>query len=188
MARTTRRSTGATNGSNAYDLNYIGDVVAAAVPSTVPTARPAARPQTRKRAVPRVRERTRVRVQVREQQAVAPFAICGFLAVVAIAVVLLLGYVRLNSVYAETVQLQSQLSELRSEGANLEARYEETFDRERLQRSAAADGTLQAPTTEQTVYIDLSQPDNAVVYGGSGGNGVIRTVIHYLGLAVEFFR
>ena len=65
---------------------------------------------------PRVHERSRVRVRVREQQAVAPFAILGFLAAAAIAVVLLMGYIQLNSVYAETVQLRSQLTELENAG------------------------------------------------------------------------
>ncbi|MBR1781415.1 MAG: hypothetical protein IJ751_08460 [Oscillospiraceae bacterium] len=187
MARrdvSSRRVVRATNGSNAYQLNYVGDTVAAPAPQT----RPVAQPRTRTRAVPRVQERTRVKVRVREQQAIAPFAVCGFMAVVAVAIVLLLGYVRLNTVYAETVQLQHQLTQLQSEGANLEAQYEETFDRETLERAVAIDGTLINPTAEQSVYIDLSEPDNAVVYGGGGQSGLARTVGEFLALAVEFFR
>ena len=85
---------------------------------------PKAVPQTTPRVKPRVHERSRVRVQVREQQPVAPFAVLGFLAAAAIAIVLLLGYVQLNGVYAQTVKLQDQLVELQDQGANLEARYE----------------------------------------------------------------
>ena len=46
----------------------------------------------------------------------APSPFLGFLAAAAIAIVLLLGYVQLNGVYAETVKLQDQLVELQDQG------------------------------------------------------------------------
>ena len=91
-----------TYGNVAYKLDYYSDVVAvpqprvAPMPRTAPKAQPKADPQV----TTRVRERSRVRVTTRQQQAVAPFAIIGFLAAAAIAVVLLLGNIQLNSIYA----------------------------------------------------------------------------------------
>jgi len=201
MADTKRRRTSRPNGSTfgnvAYNLDYYGDVVAAPAPRYAPPQRqPSPEPRTVPGAAPRVKarvhERARVKVRVREQQQVAPFAICGFLAVIAVAVVLLLGYVQLNSIYADTVALQSHLTELESKGANLEARYEETFDMETLEQAVAADGTLSKPTGDQSVYIDLSEPDNAVVYGAeqgtSGISGFFRAVGELFSSAVEYFR
>lgn len=189
------RPTGSTFGNVAYNLDYYGDVVAAPAPQYAPPQtrpEPKAVPKTAPRVKPRIHERSRVRVQVREQQAVAPFAILGFLAAAAIAVVLLLGYVQLNSVYAQTVELQNQLTELQDTGANLEARYEEVFDMETLEQAVAADGTLSKPTSSQSVYIDLSEPDNAVVYGAqdkhTGISGFFEAVGSLFSSAVEYFR
>lgn len=200
MADSKRRrsvpTAGSTFGNVAYNLDYYGDVVAAPAPRYAPPQRqtrpePRTVPQTAPQVKPRVHERARVKVNVREQQAVAPFAVFGFLAVMAIAVVLLMGYIQLNDVYAETVELQSQLTELQSEGANLEARYEETFDRQTLERAVAADGTLSTPNSNQSVYIDLSEPDNAVVYSSEGGTGVagfLQAVSNLFSYMVEYFR
>lgn len=198
MAEKRRRYTsGSTFGNVAYDLDYYSDVVAAPAPQYAPS-RPVTRPEpqaapvTTPQVKPRVHERARVKVLVREQQAVAPFAVCGFLAVVAIAIVMLIGYTQLNSVYAETVKLQSQLTTLQSEGANLEARYEEVFDMATLEQAVAANGTLTKPTGSQSVYIDLSEPDNTVVYdtaaGATGIAGFFQTVGSLFSAVVEYFR
>lgn len=188
MARPSRNPMNATFGSNAYDLDFYGDVVAVPAPQYAPP-----QTQTGTKTAPetqtktRTKTRARVKVRVREQQAVAPFAICGFLAVVAVAVVLLMGYVQLNGIYSDTVELQSQLTRLQSEAADLEAQYETTFDRETLERAVAADGTLTSPSTEQSVYVDLSEPDNAVVYEDTSG-GLFHAIGQFFRSAVEFFR
>ena len=193
--RRTAGPTGSTFGNVAYSLDYYGDVAAAPAPRYAPPqprTEPREVPKRAPQVKPRVHERSRVRVRVREQQAVAPFAILGFLAAAAIAVVLLMGYIQLNSVYAETVQLRSQLTELETAGVNMEARYAETFDIQTLEQAVAADGTLSYPTSEQSVYIDLSEPDNAVVYDnteGTGGiTGFFQAVGELIAAAVEYFR
>ena len=198
MADTKKRyPTGSTFGNVAYNLDYYGDVVVAPAPEYAPSRpvtrpEPKAAPQTTPQVKPRVHERARVKVQVREQQAVAPFAICGFLAVVAVAIVMLMGYVELNGVYAQTVQLRNELTTLQSEGADLEARYEEVFDMLTLEQAVADNGTLAKPTGDQSVYIDLSEPDNAVVYNTAGGATGIAGFFHTVGSlfasAVEYFR
>ena len=64
--------------------------------------------------------------------------------------------------------------------------------RVREQQAVAADGTLSYPTSEQSVYIDLSEPDNAVVYDnteGTGGiTGFFQAVGELIAAAVEYFR
>lgn len=183
-----------TYGSMAYKLDYYSDVVAvpqprvAPMPRTAPKAQPKADPQV----TTRVRERRRVRVTTRQQQAVAPFAIIGFLAAAAIAVVLLLGNIQLNSLYADNVQLQKQLTTLETEHADLTAQFELKFDQAKLEAAVAADGTLAKPNSNQSVYIDLSEPDNAVVYGSekqsTGVDGFFKTVGDLFSSVVEYFR
>lgn len=183
-----------TYGSMAYKLDYYSDVVAvpqprvAPMPRTAPKAQPKADPQV----TTRVRERSRVRVTTRQQQAVAPFAIIGFLAAAAIAVVLLLGNIQLNSLYADNVQLQKQLTTLETEHADLAAQFELKFDQAKLEAAVAADGTLAKPNSNQSVYIDLSEPDNAVVYGSekqsTGVDGFFKTVGDLFSSVVEYFR
>ena len=183
-----------TYGSMAYKLDYYSDVVAvpqprvAPMPRTAPKAQPKADPQV----TTRVRERSRVRVTTRQQQAVAPFAIIGFLAAAAIAVVLLLGNIQLNSLYADNVQLQKQLTTLETEHADLTAQFELKFDQAKLEAAVAADGTLAKPNSNQSVYIDLSEPDNAVVYGSekqsTGVDGFFKTVGDLFSSVVGYFR
>lgn len=183
-----------TYGSMAYKLDYYSDVVAvpqprvAPMPRTAPKAQPKADPQV----TTRVRERSRVRVTTRQQQAVAPFAIIGFLTAAAIAVVLLLGNIQLNSLYADNVQLQKQLTTLETEHADLTAQFELKFDQAKLEAAVAADGTLAKPNSNQSVYIDLSEPDNAVVYGSekqsTGVDGFFKTVGDLFSSVVEYFR
>ena len=183
-----------TYGSMAYKLDYYSDVVAvpqprvAPMPRTAPKAQPKADPQV----TTRVRERSRVRVTTRQQQAVAPFAIIGFLAAAAIAVVLLLGNIQLNSLYADNVQLQKQLTTLETEHADLTAQFELKFDQAKLEAAVAADGMLAKPNSNQSVYIDLCEPDNAVVYGSekqsTGVDGFFKTVGDLFSSVVEYFR
>ena len=183
-----------TYGNVAYKLDYYSDVVAvpqprvAPMPRTAPKAQPKADPQV----TTRVRERSRVRVTTRQQQAVAPFAIIGFLAAAAIAVLLLLGNIQLNSVYADNVKLQKQLTTLETEHADLTAQFELKFDQAKLEAAVAADGTLAKPNSNQSVYIDLSEPDNAVVYGNekqnTGVDGFFKTVGDLFSSVVEYFR
>ena len=183
-----------TYGNVAYKLDYYSDVVAvpqprvAPMPRTAPKAQPKADPQV----TTRVRERSRVRVTTRQQQAVAPFAIIGFLAAAAIAVVLLLGNIQLNSIYADNVKLQKQLTTLETEHADLTAQFELKFDQAKLEAAVAADGTLAKPNSNQSVYIDLSEPDNAVVYGSekqsTGVDGFFKTVGDLFSSVVEYFR
>ncbi len=166
MAEAYRRrsaSGGASYGSVAYDLEYYDNVVAA--PGYIPEAEPVpAPPETPPLVQPRYRERVRTQVAVREQLRVSPFAVCGFMAVAIIAVVLLLGYIRCNEVYAETVELRSQLSELQEEEEQLLYQYEAAFDMATLEEAVEQAGGLTSPNESQKIYLDLSEPDSAVVY------------------------
>lgn len=185
MATMTRRRTSATYGNVAYDLDYMGNVAV-----EQGTAERVYQPQPKVR--PRVRVRTRAKVQVREQERVAPFAVTGFLAVAVIAVVVLLSYIQLYQVNTEAVELRSQLSALKTEEAKLSAQYEKTFDMKEIEESLLSSGAMVQPKSNQIIYLDLSEPDSAVLYGQeeevSGFQSFLEQIKTLLADAVEYFR
>ncbi|MGN0967903.1 MAG: hypothetical protein ACI4O3_01420 [Oscillospiraceae bacterium] len=151
--RTTRYET---YGSVAYDPVWEGGAVAAPGREEVLRPRPRVRPKERTLARPHV--------QVREAGKVSPFAVVGFLCVGVLAVLLLMSYVHLAVISDEAVQLRSQLSQLEEEEAKLLTQYELAYDLRQIEEQMTADGTMVKPSSSQMVVLDLSEPDNVVVY------------------------
>lgn len=156
MAATARdlryRQTGhAVNGSLAYDLDW------------------AVRERELRHAgeAPRVRENVREeavpRVRVRERQRVSPVAVAGFAAVIVMAVALLMSYIQLTAVAADTVALKKELAALETEHRTLTAEYEQMFDLTTVREAAEAAG-MSKPSASQICYLDLTGGDSAVVY------------------------
>jgi cell division protein FtsL len=110
---------------------------------------------------------------LREQQRVSLVAIAGFAMVAMLAVAVLASYIQLNNVYARTVAAQATLTQLESDYAKLEAEDQEIFDNSRLHK-AADKAKLVKPGISQQVYVELSDPDNAVVYHQSEGIALVE--------------
>ena len=151
-ARDTRyRGKQAVNGSLAYDLDY------------------AARERDLRRAgrAPKAREKARVyeapRVLLRARQYVSPLAVLSVSAIMGLALLLLINYVQLTRLSAETVKLQSQLAELETENTDLTARYQQMFDMASVKEAAEAAG-MSKPSSTQMSRLDLSEGDSAVAY------------------------
>ena len=148
------------------------------------------RPQPKQREHVRRRELTRTQVQVRQAGHVAPFAVSGFLAVAAFAVLLLLCHVLYTVLKGEVASLRSQMTKLQTENATLSAQYEKVFDLDTIQNTVG--DAMVRPTGDQVVYIDLSEPDSVVLYGqeeGQGGlSGAIQSVKTIVGDMIEYFR
>ena len=151
-ARDTRyRGKQAVNGSLAYDLDY------------------AARERDLRRAgrAPKAREKARVyeapRVLLRARQYVSPLAVLSVSAIMGLALLLLMNYVQLTRLSAETVKLQSQLAELETENTDLTARYQRMFDMASVKEAAEAAG-MSKPSGTQMSRLDLSAEDSAVAY------------------------
>ena len=102
-------------------------------------------------------------MELREQQKVSLLAIAGFALVIVLAVGVLTSYVQLNGIYAQTVRAQSSLTQLENDYAKLEAQDQEIFDSETLSK-AAQSANLVKPGISQQMYLELSDPDIAVVY------------------------
>lgn len=151
-ARDTRyRGKQAVNGSLAYDLDY------------------AARERDLRRAgrAPKAREKARVyeapRVLLRARQYVSPLAVLSVSAIMGLALLLLMNYVQLTGLSAETVKLQSQLAELETEHVHLTAQYQQMFDMASVKEAAEAAG-MGKPSSTQMDRLDLSEGDSAVAY------------------------
>lgn len=184
MAEKKRRSNQVTYGNVAYDLNYQRNVVPA--PDGV---EPYRRPRPRKQERPGTRQRRRVvarpKVRLRPKEAIAPFAVLGFALVAVMAVLVLVSYVQLNSVYADTVALRNELTALQLEESALKAEYEEVFNTDVLNKAVKKAGNLKPATSDQVVYVELSDPDNIVVYEQeqeSGGiSAFLENVLSFFG-------
>lgn len=179
MAVNRRRSTTtaySTNGSAAYAPAYDGNALRT----------PRRAPQPKKP----VRRHERARVEVRQAGQVAPFAVVGFLAVALFAVMLITSYAQLTVVNDEMVTLRQELSELQGRNTALTAQYEKVFDLKTIQE--AVGDTMLRPTSEQVVYIDLSEPDTVTLYQeetlGTGLQSLFDGVKELFGGIVEYFR
>ena len=101
--------------------------------------------------------------QVRQRQHLSLLSVVGFGAVTALAVLVLLSYVQLTAISADTVALKNQLAELETENVALTTQHEQLFDLDAVKETAEAAG-MSKPSSSQIYYVDLSDGDSVVVY------------------------
>lgn len=176
-------------GNVAYDLSYVGGGAAEVqLPGRFRRPEPAVLPREREQE----RVRSRPQVRVRKQQRVSLFAVGGFMTVLVCAVVILLSYVQLIELSNQVVFLRSELTELRSEEGTLLMQYEQAFDLTAVEEAVTAGGMMAKPRTDQVYYVDMSEPDNAVVYGSDaaedGYQEALTGLRNIFSRAVEYFR
>lgn len=150
-------------------------------------------PRYQEKEIAAGRERPKVhaapKVQVRERQQVSLFSLVGFAAVIGMAVLMLMSYIRLTALAAETVELKSQLSDLETEHVSLTAQYEQMFDLTTVREAAEAAG-MTKPSASQICYLDISNGDTAVVYqkeDPSVLSSVLTSLNHGVYAVVEYF-
>lgn len=132
--------------------------------NTVRRPEPARRP----RIVPRKRPVTRPDIQVRPQGAVAPFAVAGIFAVLVCTLLLVVSMAQLAVTNNNIVDLREELADLQEEGRMLQAKYEQVFDLESIEKMFLSNGSMVRAGAGQTVYLDLSAPDSVIYYDGAG--------------------
>ena len=145
--------------------------------------------QTLVREQPREQTQTRTHVRVRERQQVSVGAVAGFAAVIGMMVLVLLSYVQLTVLAADTVALKNQLNTLQSDHAALSAEYEQMLDLATVREAAEAAG-MAKPSASQICYLDLSEGDSAVVYRKEDPNVLSRALTslnHGVYAVVEYF-
>lgn len=135
----------------------------------------------RKKAVAR-RRRERIRV--------SPVAVLGFAVASVMLVALLMNYAELASISNEVVSMQKKLSVLEEEHVALVARYERTFDLTAIKAAAESTG-MAKPSASQIYYVDLSEPDNVVLYQRAETNMLgkaLTSVGRNVEALVEYFK
>ena len=146
-------------------------------------------PRRREKAQAQPKVRSVSKVQVREKQHISILSAMGFGAVAALAILVLMSYIQLTQLSAETVSLRNQMSQLESENVTLTAQYERMFDLDTVREAAEAAG-MGKPGSSQVYYIDLSDGDSAVVYQQSEP-GVLSRILtsmnHGIYAVVEYF-
>ena len=177
------RSGHAVNGSLAYDLDW------AVRERELRHAGEAPRRQEATKEKQKAKVHTTAHVQVRERQHVSPFTVVGVSAVIGLAVLVLMSYIQLTVLSAETVTLKSRLSALETENVTLTAEYEQMFDLATVKEAAEAAG-MSKPGSSQICYIDLSGGDSAVVYqkeDPSVLSRILTSLNHGIYAVVEYF-
>lgn len=175
----------ATYGNVAYDLDYLDHAV------LDESARRVRQPKQQPLVRPHEQPRTRTRVETRPQERIAPMSVAGFLAVAAMAVLLLMGHAQLDQISRETVSLKNQLSTLQTENSHLIASYEEAFDLAAIQEQVTQSGAMVKPDSSQIIYMDLSEPDNSQVFEQgerTGFGAVLDSISAAFAAVVEYFQ
>ena len=142
----------------------------------------APRPAPRRQVVAPPKHRERIRV--------SNLVVVGFALAAAMVVVLLMNYAQLTAISGEVVSQQKRLTALQEEHVKLVARYERTFDLTSIKEAAEAAG-MAKPSASQICYVDLSAPDNVVLYEQAKANvlGRVATAVgHDIVSIVEYFK
>jgi hypothetical protein len=131
------------------------------------------------------RQQKLARMQVREQGAVAPLSVIGMVAVAVLAAFVICLRVQLNTINDQLNECTTTLSQLEKEENALLAQYEQTFDMSSIETHMMASG-MSKPTSNQSVYLELSEPDNAVIF--QEDTGIVSTIRRVVSGIVEYFR
>ncbi len=125
----------------------------------------------------------------RERQHVSPLTLLGGAVLAAAAVCLLLSYVRLTTLAADTVALRTELTALQAENVSLTAQHEQMFDMATVKERASAAG-MRKPASTQVTYLDLASEDSVTVYRTeepSVLSRVLTSLHHGVYSVVEYF-
>ena len=135
------------------------------------------------------RAHEQAKAKVRPAQHLSAVMVLGCAAVSVLMVLVVLAYVELASISGSVVTMQEELAALETRQVSLMTEYEQAYDLASVKEAAAAAGMSQ-PSDSQIFYIDLSDPDTAVVYEPEerGVMAVLEDVAGGIGAAVEYFR
>ncbi len=139
-------------------------------------------PLVRPRRAPQTHEAAR-----RETAPISPAAIAGFALVCVMIVLILFSHIQLDQVNSQEAALTTELAALQKDYEDLSSQYEQVFDMESIKTTLTTSGSMVQLTPEQQTYMDLSCPDNAVVYEDAAPERVLPLSTMF-SQVVEFFR
>ena len=184
--RSRRRATGMVNGSLAYDFGTLErqlDDTGRMDPDLYT-------PSLEETSADDIsRAHAHAKAKVRPAQHLSPVMVLGAAAVAVLMVLVVLSYVELATISNSVVSMRSQVAELETRQVTLLTQYEQAFDLVSVKEQALAAG-MSLPSDSQVYYIDLSDPDNAVVYeqDSQGAAQVLEQIWQTILHAVEYFR
>jgi hypothetical protein len=85
----------------------------------------------------------------------------------------------------ETYDLESELSELKTEEKKLEAQYELAYDLTAIESELTSSGAMVRASSSNTVYLNMAEADSVIYYDQSaqGVNGLVdRLELFFSGL------
>lgn len=185
-AKKRRNVPGVINGSLAYDFNTLERELER-TGRLEPDLYTGTLEETSADVISRAHEHAKARV--RTAQRLSPVIALGYTALAVMLVVLVMSYVELSTISSQVVSMQKELSALQTDQVALQTKYEQCYDMATIKEAATAAGMTQ-PSDSQIYYIDLSDPDNAVVYQEQK-DGILQWLEHLgeqLYAAVEYFR
>ena len=157
MAQPYRKN--AVYGSLAYDLDALVRERQLEEAGKLP---PKQQPAVQEKPLPRRRPRARAAARP------SPLVAGGVAVLLAMVVVLMLGYVTLTDVSGSVSSIKRQISDLDEQHIALLTEYEKTFDLATI-KAAAEKAGMSKPTSGQIQYIDLGGSDSVVLYAGQPG-------------------
>ena len=130
----------------------------------------------------------RRRPQARAAARPSPLVAGGVVVLLAMVVVLMLGYVTLTDVSGSVSSIKRQISDLDEQHVALLTEYEKTFDLATIKAAAEAAG-MSKPTSGQIQYIDLSGSDSVTLYKAEGSaGGLLDKAKDGWAYVLEYFR
>jgi len=180
------RTPGVVNGSLAYEFDALERRLDATGHMTPDLYAP---PMEEHPADVIARAHEEAKARVRPAQHLAPAMVLGFAVAAVLMVMTVLCYVELSVLSDSVVDKRAQVAQLQMEQVLLQTKHEQAFDLATVKEAALAMG-MGLPSDSQIYYIDLSDPDNAVVHQPpkQGFTGVLTQIKEWIGAAVEYFR
>ena len=129
----------------------------------------------------------RRRPQARTAARPSPLVAGGVVVLLAMVVVLMLGYVTLTDVSGSVSSIKRQISDLDEQHVALLTEYEKTFDL--AIKAAAEEAGMSKPSAGQIQYIDLSGSDSVTLYKAEGSaGGLLDKAKDGWAYVLEYFR
>lgn len=125
--------------------------------------------------MPRAHSRAKAETKAKAHLPIGAFTIVSYVVVIALALMLLMGYMTLNEIAVDTSRMQNELSQLQSDGAKLLVEYERAMNVGDLAAKASAAG-MYAPGADQIGYVDISRSDKATVYSTDSEGGFFENI------------
>lgn len=158
--------TGAVDGTLAYDF---GNPKVFPQEEEYVSPRRARKPQAQEWIKEDVREETRA--SAAEKSMLSPLSFIGCVCVVILLALMLLAQIQLMDISSATVELESQITELKTQRDKLTAEYETVFNLKEVEEYALSVLGMQDPVDSQISYLTgVSAADQAVIITPESAN------------------